>query len=59
MGGGAFGAMNEFRKNDLARFVVFRQVTPSANWATAIPSAPFRIEDDVLRKPDGALRVQH
>jgi hypothetical protein len=59
MGGGAIGAMNEFRKNDSARFVVFRQVAPSANWATAISSAPFRIEDDVLRNPDGSLRVQH
>jgi hypothetical protein len=59
MGGGAFGAMDAFRKNDLARFVVFRNVTPSADWATAIPSSPFRIEDDVQRNPDGSFRIQH
>ena len=59
MGGGAIGAMDEFRKDDLARFVVFRQVTPTANWGTAIPSASFRIEDDVLRESDGSFRIQH
>ncbi len=59
MDGGAFGAMDAFRKNDLARFVVFRSVIPSADWATAIQSPPFRIEDDVPRNADGSIRIQH
>ena len=57
--GYAVGAMDEFRKNDLARWVVFRQVFPSANWNTAVASTPFRIEDDVQRSADGSFRVRH
>jgi hypothetical protein len=59
MGGAAVGAMKDFRKDDLARYVVFRQVFPSANWDTAVSSRPFRIEDDVPRNEDGSIRVQH
>ena len=59
MSSAAVGAMEPFRKNDLARWLVFRQVFPSANWSTATSSMPFRIEDDVQRKEDGAFRVQH
>ena len=59
MSGSAVGAMDEFHKNDLARWVVFRQVFPSANWNTAVPSQPFRIEDDVQRNDGGPFRVQH
>ena len=59
MGGSAVGAMDPFRKNDQARWVVFRQVFPSANWNTAVASMPFRIEDDVQRNVDGSFRIQH
>ena len=59
MSGAAVGAMKPFRKDDLARYVVFRQVFPSANWDTAVSSVPFRIEDDVQRNEDGSFRVQH
>lgn len=47
MSGAAVGAMDAFHKNDLARWVVFRQVFPDADWTTAVASEPFRIEDDV------------
>jgi hypothetical protein len=59
MSGAAVGAMEPFRKDDLARYVVFRQVFPTANWSTAVSSRPFRIEDDVQRNEDGSFRVQH
>ena len=59
MSGSAVGAMDEFHKNDLARWVVFRQVSPSANWKTAVASQPFRIEDDVQRNEGGPFRIQH
>jgi len=59
MSGSAVGAMDSFHKNDLARWVVFRQVFPSANWNTAVASIPFRIEDDVQRNEGGPFRVQH
>ena len=59
VGGVAVGAMEPFRKNDTARWVVFRQVFPSANWKTAVDSMPFRIEDDVQRNGDSPFRVQH
>ena len=59
MSGSAVGAMDPFHKNDLARWVVFRQVFPSANWNTAVASEPFRIEDDVQRNEGGPFRVQH
>lgn len=59
MSGAAVGAMDPFRKNDLARWVVFREVFPSENWRTAAASMPFRIEDDVQRNEDGSFRVQH
>jgi hypothetical protein len=55
----ATGAREPFRKGDLARFVVFRKVSPNGEWETAITSVPFRIEDDVLREKDGSFRVQH
>ena len=59
MSGSAVGAMDVFHKNDLARWVVFRQVFPNANWKTAVTSMPFRIEDDVQRNEDGSFRIQH
>ncbi|HXQ70799.1 MAG TPA: hypothetical protein VN844_09945 [Pyrinomonadaceae bacterium] len=59
MSGSAVGAMDSFHKNDVARWVVFRQVFPSANWNTAVASEPFRIEDDVQRYEDGPFRIQH
>jgi hypothetical protein len=59
MSGSAVGAMKPFRKNDLARWIVFRQVFPSANWNTAVASMPFRIEDDVQRNEDGSFSVEH
>jgi hypothetical protein len=58
MGSEATGAREPFRKGDLARFIVFRNVGARGDWKTAIASAPFRIEDDVVR--DGtSLRVAH
>lgn len=59
MGGAAVGAIDGFRKNDLARWVVFREASPRANWDTSIASAPFRIEDDVQRGEDGSFRLRH
>lgn len=59
MSGSAVGAIDGFRQNDLARWVVFREVSTGANWDTAIASAPFRIEDDVQKGEDGSFRVQH
>ena len=55
----AVGAMQPFRKNDLARWVVFRQVFPTANWNTAVASTPFTIEDDVEGNGDSPFRVLH
>ena len=59
MSGEATGAREPFRKGDLARFVVFRTVSPDGDWKTAVSSMPFQIEDDVLRDTDGSFRVQH
>ena len=59
MSGSAVGAMDPFAKNDLARWVVFREVFPSANWNTAVASEPFRIEDDVQINEGGPFRIQH
>ncbi len=58
MSGAAVGAIEPFRKNDLARWVVFRQVFPEANWNTAVCSKPFRIEDDVHRNEGDSFRVR-
>ena len=59
MSGEATGAREPFRKDDLARFVVFRKVVPRGDWQTAVPSVPFRIEDDVIRNENDSFRVQH
>lgn len=59
MSGSAVGAMDEFHKNDLARWVVFRQVFPTANWNSAVASQPFRIEDDVQRNEGSQFRIRH
>jgi len=59
MDSAAVGAMEPFRKNDLARWVVFRQVFPTANWDTAITSMPFRIEDNVKRDDGVQYRTMH
>jgi hypothetical protein len=49
MDGEATGAREPFTKGDMARFVVFREISKGANWQTAIPSIPFYIQDQVLR----------
>lgn len=59
MSGGAFGAMEPFRKNDKARFLVFRQVVPNADWNTAVASPPFLIDDDLKRENEVQFRIQH
>jgi hypothetical protein len=59
MSSAAVGAIEPFCKNDLARWVVFRQVFPSPDWSTAVASMPFRIEDDVQRNEGVTFRVQH
>jgi hypothetical protein len=58
MDGEATGAREPFRKGELARFVVFRRMAQSGDWPSAIPSEPFRIEDDVIRD-NGSFRVKH
>ncbi len=57
--GEATGARDPFRKGDLARFVVFTKLDKAGDWKTAIPSASFTIEDDVLRDENNPLRVKH
>lgn len=57
--GVAVAAMEPFRKDDLARYVVFRQVVPGNNWDTAVSSKPFLIEDDVQRNEDASFRIRH
>jgi len=59
MGSEATGAREPFRKGDLARFVVFRNVGARGDWKTAVVSAPFRIEDDVVREENNSFRVKH
>ena len=59
MGSEATGAREPFRKGDLARFVVFRDVGARGDWKTAVASAPFRIEDDVVRDENNSFRVTH
>ena len=54
----ATGARDQFRQGDLARFVVFTKRDKSGDWSTAIPSAPFRIEDNVIRDANH-LRLKH
>jgi hypothetical protein len=58
MGSEATGAREPFRKGDLARFVVFRNVGARGDWNTAVASRPFRIEDDVVRD-NNSFRVKH
>jgi hypothetical protein len=59
MEGEATGAREPFRKGDLARFVVFRELDKTGDWLSAIPSVPFLIEDDVIREESGPFRVKH
>jgi hypothetical protein len=59
MDGEATGAREPFQKGDMARFVVFRRLDKPVNWRYAIPSAPFRIEDQVIRDDDVNYRVKH
>ena len=54
----AVGAREEFRKGDLARFVVFRNAGRPVDWTAAIPSNGFQIEDDVERS-DVDFRIRH
>ncbi len=49
MGGEATGARKPFRIGDMARFVVFTRIEKGVDWQTAIPSASFYIQDDVIR----------
>ncbi len=59
MSGAAVGAVQPFRKDDLARWVVFPAVSPSANWDSAVASSPLRIEDDVQTDEGGSFRIAH
>jgi hypothetical protein len=59
MGSEATGAREPFRNGDLARFIVFRNVGARGDWKTALASAPFRIEDDVVRDENNSFRVKH
>ena len=59
MEGEATGASDPFRQGDSARFVVFTKRDKSGDWNTAIPSVPFRIEDNVIRNEANPLRVKH
>jgi len=59
MSGGALGVDDAFKKGDLARMIVFREVVPRGDWKSAIPSVPFRIEDDLLREKDGSIRMKY
>jgi hypothetical protein len=51
----ATGARSEFKKNDKARFVVFRSPN-SLDWDNAIASNTFTIEDDVVYSDSEVLR---
>ena len=59
MGSEATGAREPFRKGDLARFVIFRNVGARGDWKTAIASDPFQIQDDVVRDENNSFRVKH
>lgn len=59
MEGEATGAHDSFRKDDLARFVVFRKLDKTGDWQSAIPSVAFPIEDDVIRDENDSFRVKH
>jgi hypothetical protein len=59
MEGEATGARDPFHQGDLARFVVFTKLDKSGDWTSAIPSVPFRIEDNVIRDEANPLRVKH
>ena len=58
MDGEATGARDSFQKNDKARFVIFTTSSKQYAWKTAIPSAAFVIQDQVMRR-DGPNRVRH
>ena len=58
MEGEATGAQEPFQKNDKARFVVFRRIGKEVDWRNAVASAPFVIEDEVLRE-NVPFRVRH
>ena len=58
MEGEATGAREPFQKDDRARFVVFTTANKNDAWKTAIPSAPFVIQDQVIRG-NGSFRVRH
>jgi hypothetical protein len=59
MEGEATGAVDAFHQGDSARFVVFTKRDTSGDWNSAIPSAPFRIEDNVIRDQTIPVRVEH
>ncbi|MFN7944007.1 MAG: hypothetical protein U0Z53_01425 [Blastocatellia bacterium] len=59
MGWEATGARVPFQKGDMARFVVFTRIDKEKAWQAAIPSAPFYIEDEVIRHEGDSYRVQH
>jgi len=59
MEGEATGALEPFRKGDVARFVVFRSLDTTDELSNAIPSVSFSIEDDVVRDTKDSFRVAH
>jgi hypothetical protein len=58
MEGEATGAQESFRKDDKARFVVFKTLSEELDWRNAVVSDPFVIEDEVLRE-NVPFRVKH
>lgn len=59
MEGEATGAREPFRKGELARFVIFTRMDKTGDWRSAVASAPFYIEDDVVRDENDSFRVRH
>jgi len=58
MEGEATGAREPFKKDDKARFVVFKTLDKELNWWNVVASEPFTIKDEVLRQ-NVPLRVKH
>jgi hypothetical protein len=58
MEGEATGAREPFQKGDRARFIVFTTANKNDAWKTAIPSAPFVIQDQVIHG-NVPSRVRH
>jgi|SRR5687767_2056750 hypothetical protein len=54
----ATGARDEFRQGDWGRFVVLRSAAMPVDWSAGIPSAGFRIEDNV-DVGEESFRIRH